>query len=753
MKAVCVKWISLLNLVLLLKSILASFILISVCGCNMVSDEAPSSDVMRGDTLPQLCKIDPDSIKNITNYDISPDLNCLGDNFNQFINSVESDRRGYLYKQDLKKFIERYFQGDAENLKKGIESLFQINYLLVGQEENYISQRQLNNLVRLLVTFNRAIVKVYKYYEDKTERSDSLQAMHRYEIETVMQDFTLVVQQIIRERGDTPASLELMSVLRNFISDDVTLDKIKGLLFAKKIFFGGNKYMITNTDIKKVIDNLPTITGIIYDLLQVANVNFYDPNGSYEFLDKNVKDIQKLMFYAPNSNEILFTLDELAKASKPFAETFIDLTKYPNTLLEVKKLLVDTPNAANIYDKHITAANLTTIFNHALKVLDEGIYFAKFSDYYEDLIYLPVKITHPMDDYPVNSELEKQYLDHYRQVAQNYRFYKGSFEAPYYANHFYRNPKGINEVAMLEYVLKLLMKFHGAETNGAYSLTVNQLLDVIKRFRDLLLDKEIIIPGREVASSENALLLSNLFQYQSNGNSTLDLPEATEFAYTLFSGIGIGDYIKAELKLYCKNGQNNRIEIECFQRYFFQVLRGKYGNSFPKLFQFVDENSDNSTAVNALIETTARFARVCPDNPTFSDNDMVAVLGGLLNVESTLIRFDHNQDNILDYEELMDAFQVYKGSIETLIAKMDNTGMLKKLSKEIFLFLVKYETTPDPKNAKSLGKFLKFLLENKKKITGDRRTIASILKNLGVIAKKDREAREIYDPPGLCKLD
>jgi hypothetical protein len=734
--------------------LLITFIYI-LSGCNAVHDEPAKTEILGGSSLPQLCKIDPDAIKNITNYEITDDLNCLKENFNQFISSVESARPGYLYRNDLQKFVQRYFSEDAPDLRKGIDSLFQINFLLVGDEENYISKSQLNRLVDLLISFNRAVVRIYKYYDDTAERTDSIQAVSRLDIEQVAQEFTNAVKVIIEGRGDLPASLDIMNVASNFISNETSLNKVKVLLFAKKLFFGGNKNMITNFDVKRIIDNLPLIVGIGFDFVQAKNVNFYDPNGIFEFLDKNIQDTKSLLYFNGNSEEILFTLDDLAKASVPFKDNLVDLTKYPNTLFELKKMLVDTPNAADTYNKYIRAKDLTIILNHVHNVLDEGVHFAKFSEHYADLISMPAQISHPMNDYPVTSEQEQKYLNHYRKIVRNYRFYKGSYLAPYYSNIFQRNPRGINEVAMIEYAVTLLMKFHGSEVDSSPALNVEQLLAVIKRFRDILLDNQIIIQGREVASSENALLLSNLFQYQSNGNKTLDIPEATEFAYTLISGIGIGNYIKTEMNTFCQPSDDGQIEISCFQKNFFKVLRSKYGNNFPKLYQFIDENVNNQGNIDKLIEVTARFARVCPDNPTFSKNDMVAVLGGLLNVESTLIRFDRNQNNIMDYDELLNAYDVYRGSIETLVDKDDPTHLLKKVSKEIFLFLVKYNEMPGKNKvtgADNTAKFLLFLLQNKKNISGDRTTIASILKNLGILAKYDREHnRHIYDPVGLCK--
>lgn len=737
-------------------------IMTTMFGCNMVNEEAVKTDVLNSESgnLASLCKMDPDALKNLMSQKVTGDLNCLKDNFNQFISSVEATRPGWLNKGDIFKFIDHYYPEDARDIHKGLTSFFNINYLLLGDETDFISREQINTLLDFLILFNNRIVEVYPYFKDTSDRSDHQQETYKLLVHQAFSDIALGLENIIKLRSDKPASLDIMDVITNFMQDDdsQTLQQIKALLFIKKIFLGGKKTELTNVDTQRIVNNLPSFATAVFNLLKLGKIDFRDLESQYDFFDENLATIKKVLYYSPHSQEILFTIEDILMASREFPDDIVDLTKYPNTIFELKKILVDRKDSSQ-YDKYFTPLAMDKIFSHLENIIAEGKAFARFSEYYHDLLQTPVGISHPMDDYPVNDETEQNYFNHYRKVVKNYRFFKGDFTAPFYSNRFLRNPKAINEVAMIEYGLNLVLNFYGTgkDGEGRPSFKVDDITDLIKRFRDLLLDKQIIIPGREIASSENTVLLGNLFQYQSNGNPTLDLEEATEFAYTILSGISIGDYIKQELKLTCKpadGSTSERIPMDCFQHNFFPILKQKYKPYFPKLFSFIDQNINNSAAIDELIDVTAKFSRVCPDNPTLSDNDMVAVLGGLLNVESTLIRFDKSQDNILDYPELMDAFQVYKSSIESLIAKTGAPDFIKSVTKEIFLFLVKYKEVPDTKNTKSIVKFVKFIaLENKKDITGNRTTIASILRNLGVIGKKDRERRGIFDPPGLCKVE
>lgn len=734
-------------------------------GCNAVNDAPPKSDVMESRNLASLCEIDPEAFKNILIKDVGADLNCLRSNFSQFMSSVETDRPGFLSKNDLIKFINHYFESNAPDIIKGLHSLFNINYLLTGSELNHMSKTELNNILNLLIYVNLEIIKIYPYFKDTSERSDIIHYSQRVEVLNVATNLSNYLVKMMEGRDSETANLDIIEVVKNFLKqndEDNLLDKIKGMLFVKRILLGGDKSLLTNREMKKLVRNIPELTAIVFDLVKMKKINFTDQEAQYELIHEDIKKLESLLILPANSTENLFHLDEVIEASKPFAESFIDLTKYPNTVFEVKKVLVDSrhnPSAT----KFVTRKDFTVMLNHVYKILEEGLFFGQLSRKYHDLIESPLRISHPMDDFPVNTPEETAYLKHFREILYGYRFFKGDFDAPFYSNTFHRNPKAINEIALLEYALKLMMNFYGTETEvpGKYAFFINvdkdpakyknDLLDVMLKYRDLLLDKKLIILGREIASSENTFMLANLFQYQSNGSGFIDLTEATEFGYTIISGITIGDYIKSELRIACKtDGTNREIPLDCFQQHFFNVLRNKYEDYFPKMFKFVDDNINNGDAVQKLIEMTGKFARPCPDKTTLNDNDMVSILGGLLNVESTLIRYDTNQDNVLDYPELNDAYKVYEANIKALVKKA--ASYMVPLSKEIFLFLVKYQMMPDPKKPDSVVKFAKFLLfEKKDSVTGDRTAVAGILENLGIIAKKDREERGVYDPEGMCK--
>ena len=142
-----------------------------------------------------------------------------------------------------------------------------------------------------------------------------------------------------------------------------------------------------------------------------------------------------------------------------------------------------------------------------------------------------------------------------------------------------------------------------------------------------------------------------------------------------------------------------------------------------------------------FISETEAFTRTCThydeaktELVPMKGDDAFAVFAGLLNLESTLLRFDINGDNRLNGDksnnEVLNAYyEVYQGAIKGLVAP--NGGFMEKLAKPIFQYLIKYGTVPDTSNFGSIWDFAKFLLKLNKRADATRTTIATVLKTLG----------------------
>jgi hypothetical protein len=83
----------------------------------------------------------------------------------------------------------------------------------------------------------------------------------------------------------------------------------------------------------------------------------------------------------------------------------------------------------------------------------------------------------------------------------------------------------------------------------------------------------------------------------------------------------------------------------------------------------------------------------------------------------------------MDSAEVMDAYNIYSPALDGFLEKMPS--IIKKLKKQIYQYMVKYEQVPDEKEFSSIWKFVKFLLSFDKGATANRKTIASLLVTIG----------------------
>lgn len=328
------------------------------------------------------------------------------------------------------------------------------------------------------------------------------------------------------------------------------------------------------------------------------------------------------------------------------------------------------------------------------------------------------------------------------------------------------------EIMTLEYAVKIVMQKYGRvneDARGGYDMTLDQTVALIHKIKRFLRDNGITTVGRvgggeAVGTAENLVLMSTLFQNQSDGcdkdKVCMETPELTEFLVGLLTALSIKDFFIDEMQKVCGNDvdEHGRIYVQCFRENFIKVLKEPMkgdgralADYMPLLYSYimdltkdVEEGGKPTTSedyVHFLSETES-FTRTCThyDESTKEESlpmkstDAFAVFAGLLNVESTVLRFDTNQNNKMDgakdHNEVMSAYyEVYQGAIKGLVAP--DGGFMEKLSKPIFQYLVKYGTVPDTSKFTSIWGFVKFLLKVNKRADASRATIATILKTLG----------------------
>jgi hypothetical protein len=751
--------------------------MIVTTGCgDLFMKDSPDSGV----DLSQFasCELDIEAFSHILDQNIKGDILCLRDKLHMFMDTVETDRPGYISKKVLQDFLVNGPIDVEDDVVDIVDSVFDLSFVIIGTERNYIKRNDVDVLLNFLVYFNEHIWKSHKYFNSKKKVNYST---HIKERKIIYNEFSLIankLKSIYKDGRNSVDEIDSEEFIVNFFQKEpVTLDKIRNLMFLKRVFLGGDVWKLTNIEFKNILDIMPDLAQVAFDVVKTEYFEFDDKQRKMiEVYLRDVEIVKSNLFFNDTSHENVFTVDNIIQAVTalvPAEDLAIDIGKYPNELRKIKAIALGSD------DNFFSAREVSLAVEHGVNILEEASFFYKAYNYplFNEVLNSTERINSTFDFsvYPVRSTREEQFLIHFAQIAQNYKLFKGSNPSATFDFQFHRNPNGVIEIGILEYAIKLVMERYGQKNpnaRGGVDMTLDQTVALMEDVKIFLKDEGIITVGRvgggEVANTaDNLVLMSTLFQYQSDGcdeeTSCMEVPELTEFIVGLFTALEVKDFFTDTMLALCSDelDEFDRIAPICFRRNFIKVLETKiegdhksiseymplFYNYLNELLEDLPEGGDITESRDYMdfIQETEAFTRTCThydDEKTeeipLKGNDAFAAFAGLLNIESTMLKFDLNQNGQLDgkvrkgqVNEVTKAYyEVYEGAMKALVAP--NGGFKAKLAKPIFLYLINKGIVPDESSPKSMWKFFKFLIRKKKQPANAKRmTIATILKTLG----------------------
>ncbi|MEX1099829.1 MAG: hypothetical protein WEB87_05355, partial [Bacteriovoracaceae bacterium] len=653
-----------------------------------------------------------------------------------------------------------------------IEGLFDLTKLILGGDRGYISRSDFDRLISFLIEFNKNIFPVYEHFTTDKELTFGDYQRHRNKVRGNLALISQETRNLLNLNRNSLDRLDVGVFLDRFFVDDLeTADKIKSLMFVKRIFLGGTYLDLTHLELENALLKLPELGEIAYDLAKVKSFGFKkDAQIMIERVYlRDVKTVRQNLYFDEDSYEAIFTVRDILEVMEKLELDFgIEIGKYPKEIVKLKKAVFGSGG------EFFTSIDIIEGLRHVTNILEEGSLFYRVYSMYQEELNSKEPLTNDFSDFPVDDSREEMFLNHFSEIANNYRFFKGSFSAPFFSFEHFRNPLAIFEIGVLEYFAKLVMNEYGAPHQGArggYHLTLDQTVALLEDIKRLLRDQGIINIGKSqggevAAAADNLVLMSTLFQYQSDGCDDyvcMEVPEITEFMVGLFTALSVKDFFTEEMQKVCADevDEYNRIYPDCFRRNFVNVLETpnpadsdrSLSDYMPLLSSYIVEMTDDlpqgtppteSEAYMTFITETEAFTRTCKyfdadetEPVPMKANDAFAVFAGMLNVESTLLKFDQDQNNRLDSynsygeNEVLEAYySTYEGAIRGMVA--DTGGpFLTRFSRQIFQYLVKYGKVPETSNFGSVWQFVKFLLGVNKNADADRTTVATILKVLG----------------------
>lgn len=719
---------------------------VSLTSCGYVSDKPPVNiDVYKTDEL-QACKIDINKLGEIFKADQKDQIRCLQENFIQFTKYVRSKNPGSVSEGELNTFIRKFFEGQSDSIVKGLSLIFQLNMLLLRDEADRISRTNISPLFDLLVQVNQeaiVITQVLKEMDDDKNQGQFWELRSKFNASvTRFSDFTL---QIIEKSPGLGQKLNIKDFIleasKKLGNKEINPDTIDSLIFLKRILAAGDKEVITSDELKIIIAKLPKILTLSFDLYYVKSTNFATDSDHARFYLTNMNELYRVIAFNQDDFE-LFKIDQILRLAQEFFKT-IDITKFKPSIVSIKSRLIGGEKES------FSLKDLRNVFDLSKDLIERNYFNNVTYNAYRGTIeankpieYLP-QLNQP-NDYDVFSlqrvtELHKDFQD----IAVNIRYFRSKKEGiPYYSNDIVRNKSGYMEVAFIKWGANKLLKGYGHKNaQGQLQVSLDEFQTFLLEMRPILEEFKLWSPNPQ-NFARNAVLLADLFQNKSNGDLEVNETEATEYIQMILSAVTISDKFRDELGKTCDTGINKDDPVfntECFNDNFFDTMLNKtdYAKLFPRLNEYVTTASKKD--VDDYLNGVEGFARdVNNPNVPINNRDSILILGAMLNIESTMIRFDFNKDNVIDNKtrafpgsftdfrsELEVAFEVYKKAIIS-VAKLRPDQ--EKYAYSIFLYMVKYMQVPPASTLVDNAKFLYFhYWESNKYIAAKRLNIGSLL--------------------------
>jgi hypothetical protein len=481
--------------------------------------------------------------------------------------------------------------------------------------------------------------------------------------------------------------------------EDIDIDEsfLDSALGFKTLFLGGSKDITNKDELVILLNKMGFLGNVYYDF---SSLNL-ETISARELLELALVDIREFRDNIELSSDFLpvISATEITKIAEYLAD---DGKSYADFIPLIQNLKF---NLIKGYKDRFTVRDFVTLAD-LVESLVEKLYFAEvtfdqINPSRRNQKNIQVKASELVDPAYLKIPIEKQvaYLEEFNKILNSYRYYRDENGYSFYGNTIKRYATGLREIVLVKWAADLLFPHYGeySEKHKEWVLSLDKLDGVLFEFKPVLEHFELWSDNIQTFG-RNILLLADLFQEQSDGTLEINAVETAEYGSLVFMAIKTGDEILSTMidKGYCSNmgtADSYIVSNDCYRRYFFKTIMVDLGlkSYLTKLYDYV-VGTDFDEVINFL-KSVEGFAREVDDGLT-NLRTAKLIFGAMLNIESTLIRFDKNQDNVLDFSECEDGLSVYYGAVATL-SKLEGTTFEYLVPKAYYYMIDKMKLPPE----------------------------------------------------------
>ncbi len=733
-----------------MKNIYLILLFLTLASCGYFGDEPIDSSHYTSEATTG-CKTDPGAMSAFMTEILSDPINCLETNLNKYAEAVQRTNRNYIDKNDLEKFVRKFFT--EEHVAKTLDSMelfYQLIRLILQDEQGRLSISNIPKIMSVLRVANKEFVVIYDVINNiEKSKNKGMLWIERERLIIAISNLCDAILELIENspghlqalKKHNFAEINLDSLLQNInkkLSSDKKIDNgiLEIAMIGKDLLLGGQRHNISTIETTALLRKIPILAESLFDILYADDDVIKDypnrtiaQNGMWSLYLARLRQLKVLMNW-DNFYKTIITTDDIIMIIETLVDTSnYNLNNFRECIEEGKLIFLQGKR------DRVTVRDLETLFSEAIDLVSTLYFndvtyehFARLMEKNEKIESLPgivdVLLPEYRDIYKSVAALntaKKEFED----IATMLRLYRTDDNSQYYKKDIIRTKYGFNETALVRFGARKLLKHFGSTNSSAfldsiislkfepiihtseYTVTSDELFEALLAFKPLLQELDLWTLHPDTFAS-NTLLMADLFQVGSDADDTMNVTELSQYAQLILTTLGMSsdflDKFENTKDQYgnpaCRNltpdEDEPSYEVDCYRKYVFNFmvdLNAPCENQTLSNLCMYAKQADDEEKIQFLfnVESFAREKGYVPDNVPMRNRDLILVLGTILNIESMIIRFDENKNNYLDVEEVNKTFKLYKNVI---IKKAKLTGIKKSFAKSAYLYMVSNMVLP-----------------------------------------------------------
>jgi len=484
------------------------------------------------------------------------------------------------------------------------------------------------------------------------------------------------------------------------------------ILSAKYLVYGQQGAILNQDELRKFI-----FLGAQF-YFNYQEYDFYLKNLEYHDIDfahraqglvnKIQKELVQILLEKPSKVFSKLELQSLFYSSKPVIFQDLKLTisgfdvilnvLFENVLVRPEsRLNGDVHNSLNleaiqilVEEVQYVLSTLRSVFNSITEAND--ILFIKYRDILSQRV-IDTELTGP-------EILSLQEMLRVTASGFSYHFNELDFIRFFEDTEMITSQKDILRSIFAKSFSRILIRSFSTDLNRIQELAGVTLLEAqagFDKIRPALIELELVQKSNLTFISSR-FRESNLFLASSNGDEYASLEELHDLILHIYSGLNRASMIEGQVVDVCLPGFEGDVKPEtvvsqdCLLEQYFNIVDGYQG--FPQFLALkTTETKDNN--LKFYLSMLKAAGHVPQDNNTVQFSDANLYPHVIQYIEMLFSRFDTNQNKILEVDEALKAYPVFKPIIKSVVVNFKNGD---KITDEqmpgVFMYLLKYKKTP-----------------------------------------------------------